>query len=276
LGIVNITAISGKLYHHMSVTKESQSPDPNIDYGAGLILALNDGITNGSYVKFNVDASVIVKTDGNYNIDFQGGLSICNGMAKGTISISYDSKEKHFLGVGWVNITQPGTLCADGTVTVDLKPDSFLIGIGSKDKKIVFVPACYGWSPTGWLTITQKDIDLGLGVSYSAYAESPIIDIGIAKVGAYAGFSASAGIDVAIIYSPSLKLEKAGVWLSAWAKVGLIINDSRCDILSATLTGDSYIIFDPPPTTMTGDFNVTLTVLGVFTVGFGMNYSVSL
>ncbi len=275
LGIINITAISGKLYHHMSVTDESEKPDASIDYGAGLTLALNDGITNGSYVKLDVAASVTVKTDGNFNIDFKGNIDICSSTAKGTISLSYDSKEQHFLGVGSINITT-SVLCADGTVTVDLKPGDFLIGIGSKEKKIIFVPACAGWSPTGWLIITQRDFDLGLGLSFSGYAQSPSINICGIDFAAYAGFGVAAGIEVAVIYAPSLKLEKAGVWLQAWASVGLIIGDSKVEILSATLTGNSYVIFDPPPTTATGDFNVTLTVLGIFQVGFGMNYSMTL
>ncbi len=283
IGPVGLAKASGKVYHHMSITEDTEVPDPNIDYGAHLQLTIYDMMTGGEQLALFIEGNYISESSGDYTLYFHGEVDIGNNGAKpiaeGEVTITYNSAEEHFMGHGEVVIDNPGVLCAEGTIDVDVKPKVWMVAVGSEDDRIEFVPACFGWSPTGWLVVTQKDLDLGLGVSFSGYAKSPSVKIFGTRYYGYAEFGLAAGIQVIVIYRPSVKLKEAALWAEAWAEFGIEKRKkhktSKWVVAEAWLKGEASVIFEPPPVKAKGYLKGKCRIV-CFTVRFEMDYSVTL
>jgi hypothetical protein len=191
----------------------------------------------------------------------------------GTVTIRYNSAEEHFFGYATVDVNSK-QLCAHGSLLVDVKPGHWRVAIGSREDRVVFVPGCAGWSPTGWLDINESTASLGLGVQYSAHADEDL-DLGFVEVGIIVDAGFAFGIQATIQYDPSFALMSAGVWVDLWAtvyatydfKVGKSHSITLVDIF---VRGDLTVTFNPPPTTVEGKVRGSVKIL-YFTANFNAN-----
>lgn len=281
LGGVDLVAASGRLYHHMSEQDNGYIlPDASMNYGAFMHLVLFDGKSEGQNMRLEVSCEVNSATNGDFTLAFEGNMQSQstvvevkrpdpNAVVHGEVLISYNSAEKHFLGYARVVLNKPNTLCAEGSLLVDVKPGIWRVAIGSREERIVFVPGCAGWSPTGWLDINQQEAELGLGVQLSARMKTPILpgpppflfritaDVGLAF-----------GVLAAIQYRPEFKLLRAGVWAEAWVYIDLEYKKyvgkwkSR-QLLDIFISGDLTLHFDKDPNLLEGKVHGRARILGI-------------
>jgi hypothetical protein len=141
-----------------------------------------------------------------------------------------------------------------------------------REERIVFVPGCEGWSPTGWLDINQNEAELGLSVQYSGKAKSPDINLGLVNFNIEVDAGFTFGILAIIQYNPTFALMRAGVWVDMWANI--IANYKfpfkswkHIALVEIFIRGDLVIIFNPPPTVLEGNLNGHVKVLC-----FSMNF----
>ena len=245
-----------------------------------------NGETNsaGRNLRLEVAGEINTRENGDYTIAFDGNLQVRSSNpqvleidrtadVQGTVSIRYNSAEEHFLGYATVVLrTKRNTLCAQASLLVDVMPGKWRIAIGSREERVVFIPGCVGWSPTGWLDINQNVAELGLGVQYSGQAKTRNIDIGPLEfyVAVDAGFAF--GVLAAVQYNPDFMLMKAGVWVDIWANVVANYKLPARDWKSITLVeifirGDLVLIFNPPPTILEGRLNGHIQIL-LFNINF--------
>ena len=289
IGMAKIVGASGRLYHHM---KEAPGngivPDASMKYGAFMHFVFFDKKDNGANLRLEVSGEINSSENGDYTIAFDGNLQVRSKKpeifninkgtdVQGTVIIRYNSAEEHFFGYAKVILrTKENALCAEASLLVDVKPGKWRIAIGSREERIIFVPGCAGWSPTGWLDINQNEAELGLGVQYAGQPDTPTIPIGpyLAKVKVDAGFAF--GILAVVQYSPNFALQKAGVWADLWANVNLDYklliskNWKSVSLVEIFIRGDMVIIFNPPPTVLEGKLNGHVKVL-FFDISFQAN-----
>lgn len=280
IGIAQIMGASGRLYHHMSQTPAGTIvPDADMRYGASMHFVFFDKQTDGENLRLEVSGEINSAENGDYTVAFDGNLQVRSSApdvitidksaaVQGTVSIRYNSAEDHFLGYAKVVVNKPGTICAEGSLLVDVKPGQWRVAIGSRDERIIFIPGCVGWSPTGWLDINESVAELGLGVQYSIKAETPKIPLGFVTIKARVDAGVAFGIVAAVRYRPSLKLVKAGVWADVWA---LVIVDYKflfkkkwksITLVDIYVRGELVMIFDPPPTILEGNLRGYVKLLG--------------
>lgn len=283
IGIAQIVGASGRLYHHMKETPNSGIvPDNSMRYGAYMHFVFFDKGTDGKNLRLEVSGEINSSENGDYTIAFDGNMQTRskspevlkidkNAAVQGTVMIRYNSAEEHFLGYARV-VVQTSSLCAEASLLVDVKPGKWRLAIGTREERIVFVPGCAGWSPTGWLDINQNEAEIGLGVQYSAKAKSPSIDIGLVEFNIQVDAGFAFGILAVIQYNPSFALMRAGVWIDMWANV--IANYKffgkgwkSVVLIEIFIRGDLVIIFNPPPTTLEGNLKGHVKVL-CFSVNF--------
>jgi CheY-specific phosphatase CheX len=283
IGIAQIVGASGRLYHHM---KESPGngivPDASMRYGAYMHFVFFDKQSDGQNLRLEVSGEINSSENGDYTIAFDGNLQTRSKAPKvleidtqaavqGTVTVRYNSAEEHFLGYARV-IVKTSSLCADASLLVDVKPGKWRVAIGTREERIVFVPGCAGWSPTGWLDVNQNEAELGLGIMYSGKAKSPDINIGIVEFNIEVDAGFAFGILAVIQYKPSFQLMRAGVWVDMWANI--IANYKfplkswkKIVLVEIFIRGDLVIIFNPPPTMLEGKLNGKVKVLC-----FNMNF----
>ncbi len=288
LGVASMVGVSGRVYRHMKDGDQvAILPDSTNEYGAYLNIILFDN-KGGQAMRLDVAGEYIMTADKNYIITFDGNIQIMNkdpkvleidpaATIKGVVSFSYNSAEEHFLGYGRVEIINPGKLCAHGSVMVDTKPGLWRVEIGSREDRIVFVPSCYGWSPTGWLAVTQSEAELGLGLQYSIYAETPTVNFVVVKANIAIDAGIAAGIVVGVRYKPDFALIKAGIWADLWAN--LLVNYKKVagnwksvSILAIYARGDLTMYFEPKPTTLEGSLKGSVRLLSIVTIDFDANF----
>jgi hypothetical protein len=294
LGPVRLVAASGRMYHNMKDLGNDIIPDAGTNYGASIGLVLFDGTNDGKTIRLALAASYVVQDNGDYVIDFAGDCQLVNNTVSITagdpnamgivvVKLSYNSAEKHFLGYGSVVINKPGVLCAEASIMVDVKPGKWALAIGSSDDRVIFVPTCNGWSPTGWLFVNQNMAELGLGIQYSVYANQGF------TLGAISlNISIDAGIAFGIVgsaqYSPSFELLSAGAWAELWAKVMV---DYKINLLLTSIKGsvtlvDLYakatllIVFNPPPSSVEGNASGYLKLCGIVSCDFDASFKANL
>jgi hypothetical protein len=283
IGIAKIVGASGRLYHHMKETPGNGIvPDAGMRYGAYMHFVFFDKGTDGKNLRLEVSGEINSSENGDYTIAFDGNLQTRSkspqvmeidqsAAVQGTVMIRYNSAEEHFLGYARV-VVKTSSLCADASLLVDVKPGKWRIAIGSREERIVFVPGCAGWSPTGWLDINQNEAELGLGVQYSGKAKSPDINLGLVEFNIEVDAGFAFGILAVIQYNPTFALMRAGVWVDMWANI--IANYKfpfkswkHIVLVEIFIRGDLVIIFNPPPTVLEGNLNGHVKVLC-----FSMNF----
>jgi hypothetical protein len=292
MGVAKIVGISGRVYHHMKDAANAPIvPDANNKYGAYLNIVLFDGADNGKTMRLDVAGEINAAVTGDYVLNFEGDIQLMSNAAavqsvdptaavKGIFRFNYNSAEQHFLGYGRVEVIKPGQLCASGSVLVDTKPGAWRVEIGSREDRIMFIPACAGWSPTGWLAVTQSEAELGLGVQYSMYVQTPTYNFVIVKANVALDAGLAFGIQAAIRYKPDFALLRAGVWADVWANVVINYKFSRpfadwkqFSLLSIYAKGDLLIIFEPKPTTLEGKVKGSVRLLSIVTINFDTGFS---
>lgn len=269
IGIARIVGASGRLYHHMIETPGNGIvPDAEMRYGAYMHFVFFDKQNAGQNLRLEVSGEINTKENGDYTIAFDGNLQIRsaapevleidkNAVVQGTVIVRYNSAEEHFFGYAKVIVNKPGSLCAQASLLVDVKPGKWRIAIGTREERIIFVPGCAGWSPTGWLDLNQNIAELGLGIQYSGRAKSPDINLGIVKFNIMVDAGFAFGIVAAIQYNPTFALIKAGVWIDLWVNIvanyKFPLKDWKSIVLvEIYIRGDLVIIFNPPPTLLSG------------------------
>lgn len=278
MGIANLVGVSGRLYHHMSETDNGGIiPDPDMRFGAFMNVVFFD-TKGGNNLRLAVAGEINTKANGDYTLEFDGDVQMRNktpdvvridenAAIQGTVEIKYNSAERHFFGYATVVLYEPGKLCAEGSILVDVKPGEWRVALGNRDDRLRFVPGCVGWSPTGWLDINQNTAELGLGVEWSVRGQTPSIPVAIWKVrfAAEAGFAF--GILAAVQYTPDLALAKLGIWADIWARIVMDYKKiwkrkwKTKTLIDIALSGDMILYFIPKPTTLEGSLRGHVQVL---------------
>ncbi|MFM9836898.1 MAG: hypothetical protein ACKVOQ_01470 [Cyclobacteriaceae bacterium] len=295
LGVADMVGVSGRVYRHM---KDGDAkpilPDYTNDYGAYLNIILFDRSNSGTTMRLDLAGEYIMGADKNYVVTFDGNLQLMNkspkvleidpaAAVKGIVRFSYNSAEQHFLGYGRVEINKPGQLCATASVLVDTKPGKWRVEVGSREDRVIFIPACAGWSPTGWLAITESEAELGLGVQYSFKFQTPNMNFGIVTVNIYFDAGVAFGVQVAIRYKPNFALLRAGIWADVWADVGINYEFpwpfdgwQRFSVLSLYARGDLLMIFEPSPVTLQGRLKGYVRLLSIVDINFDASFKQNL
>lgn len=283
MGVLNLVAASGRVYRRMSEQAGGYiRPDAQMNYGAFFNLVFYDPAkaNPGAKMRLEVKGEINSKSNGDYTIDFEGNLQLQSethtvldpdphAVITGITTIHYNSAEKHFIGYAKVVLFKPNTLCAEGSLLVDVKPGKWRVAIGSREERLQFVPGCVGWSPTGWLDINQNEAELGLGLQLSAKARTPKIPIPPFSVRVTAEAGLAFGIMAAIQYRPSFLLLRAGVWAEVWAWVDVEWKPiwkrkwKRKRLIDIYLSGDLTFYFVPKPTKMVGKMRGHVRVAGI-------------
>lgn len=281
MGIVKLVAAAGRLYHHMSEQPSGQIlPDESMKYGAFMNLVFFDKSRDGELLRMEVLGEINTRDNGDYTVSFEGNLQMENrdvsvlepssrSDINGRVSIFYNSAERHFLGYAKVILNKPNTICAEGSLLVDLKPGKWRVALGSREERLVFVPGCVGWSPTGWLDLNQDEAELGVGLQWSIQHLLPSAK-GFPVAAWMVRFNIDAGLAfgvmAAVQYNP-LQLERAGIWADLWAHIvmdyRLIVRDrwKSLTLVDILLQGDLTLHFAPKPTTLTGNLHGYVSVL---------------
>jgi hypothetical protein len=284
IGVAKIVGASGRLYHHMKETPNSGIvPDASMRYGAFMHFVFYDKGSSGKNLRLEVSGEINTAESGDYTIAFDGNLQLRSNtvevmeidesaVVQGLVMIRYNSAEEHFLGYAKVVVNDPGKLCASASLLVDVKPGKWRVAIGSREDRIVFVPGCVGWSPTGWLDLNESVAELGLGVQYSGGAKSPNIDLKFVEFNVQVEAGIAFGIVAAVQYNPDFALLKAGVWVDIWASIianyKLPLKDwKKITLVEIYIRGDLVIIFNPPPTAIQGRLDGTCKIIG-FSIDF--------
>lgn len=237
----------GRVYKHMIVNNTGNYMiTKDVDYGANLQLNFFDTPSKGKIIKFDVGAKVEI-IPGGFKIAMLGNSLIGNAkgfsFATGKGELSYNSAEKHFIGAFGVNTNTKPLLCAGGTMGVDVKPNAWVIAIGTRQSPITVNPFCGGAFKTdGWLMINKEKVDLGLHIRQSLKIESPVW-IGIPlccsiKPYANAGFDFEAS---GIVQFDPIGVQEAQVSIDMWAGVGCywetFWDSGKWDLASVALGG---------------------------------------
>jgi hypothetical protein len=285
IGVAEIVAASGRLYHHMSENGTGIVPDAQMAYGAYMNFVFFDKSGSpgnaGKNLRLEVSGEINAKETGDYTIAFDGNLQLRNAtpraleidpaaVVKGTVTIRYNSAEEHFFGYAKV-VVESKQLCAQASLLVDVKPGHWRVAIGSRDERVIFVPGCAGWSPTGWLDLNESTATLGLGVQYSVQAGQDV-DLGIITVGIEVDAGFAFGLEATVQYDPSFALMSAGVWVDIWAGVSAHYKtfgkSHSITLVDIYIRGDLMITFIPSPTTIEGKLNGTIQILS-----FGIHFN---
>ena len=285
LGPVQLVGASGRLYHHMRDNKTAIVPDPLVNYGAYMHLVLFDSKKEGKTLRLEVAAAITTETNGDYVVDFDGNMQVRannptitgedkSAVGAGGVSLHFNSAESHFIGNGWLVIEKTGQLCMEGVIYADIKPGEWMLSIGTREERIIVVPACAGWSPTGWLTVDQSTAELGLGVQFSIDASAGF-DVSVVALRVNVSGGVAAGIQAKVQYAPSFQLMHAGLWAEIWAKVVVdyIINlgikkSGSIELIDLYASADLLVIFNPPPSMLKGNVEGYLELLGIVSCDF--------
>jgi hypothetical protein len=289
MGVAKIMALSGRVYHNMKdAPGKPVIPDSTLQYGAYLNLILFDAQQEaGKALRMDVAGEYEMSSTGDFVLSFSGDVQLMNktptlftvdpnASAKGVFRFSYNSKEEHFLGYGQVEIKKP-QLCASGSLLVDTKHGQWRIEIGSRDQRITFVPGCAGWSPTGWLAMTQSEVELGLGLQYSLYTETPTVNLVVVKFNVALDAGIAGGLVAAIQYKPDFMLLRAGLWVDAWADVRInykkpLKNWESISLLAIYAQGNLLVVFEPKPSTLEGELKGSVRLLSIVNINFNAGF----
>lgn len=218
---------NGKIYHHMQARGDVVTLNKTVNFGANLTMFFKDSPMTGGIVDFNVGVSLEMLDGGFYmgmtgdvNVGNFSGFSLMNGHGE----ISYNSKEKHFLGTFSVksNTEALGVMCVGGGLDIQVQPNHWHFAIGTRENPISAEPLC-GPVPSlkSWFSLNKTQLDAGLYVRAGIHAEVPFwINLGIVKVKPYAGFELMSGAEIVISWSP-LALRYASLEAGLAAYVGV-------------------------------------------------------
>ncbi len=290
LGVVKIMALQGRVYQHMSADGLAGiTPDASNKYGAYLYM-VGYGPQNGRMLRMEIDASMNVGATGDYTVAFNGNAQLLSknpkvnaidetAIIQGTVTLSYNSAEKHFLGLAAAVFEQPGVLCAEGNLLVDVKPGAWRVALGNRDERLSFILNCAGFGPTGWLDLNQNTGNLGLGLEFMFRPDPIAINLSVAKLALLIEAGAAAGIQVTAQYNPSFELMEAGLWLEIYARILLSyemgLKKGNINLVDIFLSADANMRFKPAPTMLYGEVDGHIRVL-VFDFNFNKQFQMNM
>lgn len=267
----------GRVYQHMrEQTKDVYVPDKYVKVGAGLTFDFFDSPMRGQIIKFDVTAYLEVYPDG-FEIGMKGDASVGNfggfTLMNGYGELSYNSVNKHFLGMFEVSTNTAPVLCAGGGFRVEVKPDYWQMALGTREAPVFVSPLCTdAFLLSSWFDINKYGIDFGTYMNFQLRLATPYIGFSFAKVkfAAEAGFQF--GISAIVDWKP-LGVREARIWLEIYAGIKAYWKTKlfKGDIWLARV----YIAGDAgfqtiERTRIYGGLKAKVTVLG-FSVGFKFN-----
>ena len=129
---------------------------------------------------------------------------------------------------------------------------------------IMITPTCVGWGAAGWLDVNQTTVNFGLGLSYSIITRIGL-SVGPVSGGIDINAGVAAGIDATLQYKPTIELLEAGIWVNLWANIGIDwktpVKSGYIQLVNISCQGDLMMVFNPPPTTLTGTVKGHVSVL---------------
>jgi hypothetical protein len=290
LGMVKVAAIQGRVYHHMAANAlEGIVPDGNNKYGAYLHMVAF-GPQDGKVFRLEIDAQMDVATSGDFTIDFLGNAQMLSrnpkinfidetAIIQGTIALKYNSAEQHFLGMLAATFEQPGVLCAQGNLLVDVKPGVWHVALGNQQERLTFILNCAGFGPTGWLDLNQNTANLGLGLEFMFRPDPINLNVGVAKLALLIEAGAAGGVQATVQYNPNFQLMEAGLWLELWAQVLLnyetVLKKGTVNLVNIYMAANANMRFDPAPTILYGKVNGQIKVL-FLNFGFDKDFKMNL
>ncbi len=209
------------------ITNAAYIPDGGVEGGAYLRLTMVDGYTmgfdhliegaievNGLQGGINEVAMDIKWGIKNYYLPAFGYISTLRGKGK----FYYNRPDRRFFTSLQLESGTPN-LCVDAIGVFTSDPYGFRLTLGSFERRILVKPGCFGFSPTGWLDVTQNYFELGLGIDLGAYFYAPWIDIGIVKVKPYAYAYLAGGGAGKAVFSPGFNIPTLYFWADASAGI---------------------------------------------------------
>lgn len=167
-----------------------------------------------------------------FGVEVSGGymnwtvpIIIDNSMLKGYMNLGYHAPESKWRASGYF-MTETNALCGVGDFDFTTTPASTSVRIGSPQRKLYFVTGCVGYYPLGYLeykkNATSNYLDMGLGLGWQATHRYKI-NLVLAEVTPYASVGLEAGLSAKINFDP-IGVERFGMWVNAWARVGIYID----------------------------------------------------
>jgi hypothetical protein len=201
--------------------------------------------------------------------------SEAGGSIKGTVSIYYDSRNKHFLMNAAVAGNTP--VCIKGAMAMDVSPGQFNLDIGTEQQRIEVYPTCSGFGGGGWLGIHNTNVNLGVFVGWKASAS---VEIGSSVLGARLNAAASAelGVKASLVLDP-FKIKSVGIWVDLYAGIWVDYwyptGSGSFTIAEASLKGTLNAEFNDK-THISGSLDGRITVLEIITASFSMSFDTTI
>ncbi len=224
-----------------ATTTFNYKPDPNTSLGIMLMANVESveawpslAITGKKFRGYGAIEVAFNNSFGiqSFGIEVSGGymnwtvpIIIDNSMLKGYMNLGYHAPESKWRASGYF-MTETNALCGVGDFDFTTTPASTSVRIGSPQRKLYFVMGCVGYYPLGYLdykkNATTNYLDIGLGIGWQATHRYKI-NLVLAEVTPYATVGLEAGLAAKINFDP-VGLERFGMWLNAWARVGIYID----------------------------------------------------
>lgn len=289
---------NGKVFHHMvRVSNGVYQPADSVKFGAGLQMFLYDTPSSGAILAFDVGAEISV-LEGGFLFEMYGNAGVGNGkitvsadigngensrksvdvfsgsLVTATGYLGYNSIEKHILGNFKVVFHTSPLLCAGGEMNIDVKPGSWFVSVGTREKPIFIDMLCTKHPQfKGWLAANNNGLDMGFMAYIHVKAESPWIGIPGFKVKPWVEVELDFGTTAIVAFKP-FAIEEARIWLDFYAGIGVkyknIFVNGNTTIASVNLGGE-VLFRTTPKTYFKGELHGRVVV---FDIGVGFNMEV--
>jgi hypothetical protein len=129
--------------------------------------------------------------------------------------------------------------------------------------------------------MSEREVELGLGLQLSIYAETGEIDFAVVKVNVTLDAGIAAGVLAAIQYKPDFALLRAGIWVDLWADLSIHYKKplgkwKTKTLLAIYAQGNLLVIFEPKPTTMEGTLKGRVNLLDLVNINFNTGFKKTL
>lgn len=267
---LNMTGVSGKVFHHMTFDGTNYTPDNLTSYGAGIEMQIES--SDGYMLKMDLEVEVEFMTGG-FSMTLAGealiGVSESGSyLAIGTGYINYNSVNKHFLGYFTAHTETDPFMCVDASLIIDIKSsNNWFVALGTPDNRVIIKPLCpIALQADGFLMVDNNGMDLDVHIGYSYYIEaSEWIDVKLIQVKPYA----TAGFDFNALCSLNWEpfgIENAMVSIELYAAIGAhwksATKSGTWNLAAVWLYG--MLQFQTmPDTKIAGELSGKVTIVGV-------------
>lgn len=252
-----------------------QSSNITMTYGGNTLKTGKQGLT---WESADGDSPAVAETeylDGAAEVDYSGPQYIgdkitdeSNGLAKGSISMYYNSAEKHFIANAAVASVAPP--CITGAMAIEATESTWSIDIGTEEQRVEVYPSCSGFGGGGWMNLTPSTLGLGVFVGWKA---GGTVDIGVADITAEVG--AELGIKAKMEIDPDFAILEAGIWVLVYGELSVDpVIGSKFTIAEASLSGTLTVYFEES-TRVKGELDGYINVCGIkgsFDMGFNTSF----